>query len=316
MAQPFSSILGKLTFENYGLLRGQLIDSAIFSADFLEVVTAIHNKAITEPTLCPLYARLCEDLCNNLPPYPPKEQSAKAMTFRNTLWNTCRNACYVRDIRNGELKLRFLGNIRFVGELLKFQVISESVVLDVIKDLLAIEKDSCPIDDIEAVCHLFYTIGKHIEPTTCHRTQKYDGYFLRLENLSTNPHLAQRAPKVQYMVLYILSLRSNNWIPTWEKNEGYGYYSSDHITKMEHKLEKFETVVEEKVTMETNLGKLETENAKMKELILKKDSRGIEMLMRCMELKSEASEIAKRKKYCQIALVFSWLFFAFVMYKY
>ncbi|KAK9715573.1 hypothetical protein RND81_06G174000 [Saponaria officinalis] len=80
-----------------------------------------------------LYARLCEDLCNNLPPYPPKEQGAKAMTFRDTLSNTCQNAFYVREIRNGMLNLRFLGNIRFVGELLKFQVISESVVLDVIK---------------------------------------------------------------------------------------------------------------------------------------------------------------------------------------
>ncbi|KAK9715574.1 hypothetical protein RND81_06G174100 [Saponaria officinalis] len=313
MAQPFSSILGKLTFENYGLVRGQLIDSAIFSADFSEVVTAIHGKAITESTRRPLYARLCEDLCNNLPPYPPKEQGAKAMTFRDTLWKTCQNAYYVREIGNGVLKLRFLGNVRFVGELLKFQVISESVLLQVIKYLSGIENDSFQVVHIEAICHLFYTIGKHIEPTSCQRTLKYDGYFRWLEDVSTNP---QVAPRVRYMILYILSLRSNNWIPTWGKNEGYGYYSSDHITKMEHKLENFETVVAEKVTMETNLGKLEIENAKMKELILMKDSRGTEMLMRCTELKSEASQIAKGKIFCQIALVFSWLFFAFVMYMY
>ncbi|KAK9715570.1 hypothetical protein RND81_06G173800 [Saponaria officinalis] len=219
MAQPFSSILGKLTFENYGLLRGQLFDSAIFSAHLAEVVTAIHNKAVTEPTLCPLYARLCDDLCDHLPPYPPIEEGAKEITFRRVLLNACQYAYETYDVQKhevleGVLKLRFLGNIRFIGELLKFRMITDRIVLDIIKELIGTENDSRLLDiHIEAVCHLFYTIGKYIESPSCHCTLIYDGYFRRLEELSTNPQLA---PRVRYMVLYILSLRSNNWIPTWE----------------------------------------------------------------------------------------------------
>ncbi|KAJ8767997.1 hypothetical protein K2173_020937 [Erythroxylum novogranatense] len=56
-------ILNNLTPEKFDLLKGQLIDSGITSADILkDVVSLIFDKAVMEPTFCPMYAQLCAEL--------------------------------------------------------------------------------------------------------------------------------------------------------------------------------------------------------------------------------------------------------------
>ncbi|MQL20583.1 hypothetical protein EI008_26800, partial [Escherichia coli] len=67
-------ILNKLTPEKFDLLKGQLIDSGITSADILKgVISLIFDKAVLEPTFCPMYSLLCSDLNEKLPPFPSEE---------------------------------------------------------------------------------------------------------------------------------------------------------------------------------------------------------------------------------------------------
>ncbi|XP_032415694.1 eukaryotic translation initiation factor 4 gamma 2a, partial [Xiphophorus hellerii] len=228
-------ILNKLTPEKFDKLCLELLNVGLDSKLVLKgVVLLIVDKALEEPKYSQLYAQLCLRLAEDAPNFEGPSAESQATQKQNTTFrrllisklqdefeNRAKNVD-VFDKHDNPLtseeeeqraiaKIKMLGNIKFIGELGKLNLIHESILHRCIKTLLEKKKRVQLKDmgeDLECLCQIMKTVGPKID----HAKAKslIDQYFGRMQSLMNNKDLPAR---IRFLLQNMVELRGNNWAP-------------------------------------------------------------------------------------------------------
>lgn len=107
-------------------------------------------------------------------------------------------------------KQKMLGNIKFICEIGKQELIPHHILHNCIKQLLTKKKNQSYKDksqDFECLCEIMKNIGHLLEDADENAHNYLDQYFERLEVYSKNPEINSR---IKFMLLDVIDLRKNN----------------------------------------------------------------------------------------------------------
>lgn len=227
-------ILNKLSPEKFDKLSLELLNVGIESQVILKgIILLIFEKALDEPKYSSVYAKLCHQLCEDAPNFEPTDSSIT--TFRRLLLNKCQDEFENRSKasnafdKDGTLseeeleqyhvaKRKMLGNIKFIGELGKLEMLHEGILHRCIKQLLE-KKKNLPIqesaEDLECLCQIMTTVGRRLD--TPKAKAWMDQYFSRIKHFAGIIELPSR---IRFMLQDVLELRENKWVP---RRSGWDY---------------------------------------------------------------------------------------------
>ncbi|VDH90680.1 translation initiation factor 4G [Mytilus galloprovincialis] len=228
-------ILNKLTPQNFQTLVKQMSKLEITSEDHLQgVANLVFEKAIAEPGSS--VARMCRYLSQIK--VPSTKKSGEFVHFRAILLTKSQkefenDKSAEDDIEELRLKLkdaeeskkaeieaeivvtktnarrRSLGNIRFIGELFKLKMLTETIMHECVFKLLN-SKDE---ESLECLCELLRTIGKKIDSEKA--KPRVDQYFQRMHKVVAEKKTSSR---VKFILQDVIELRMNNWVPRRDKS--------------------------------------------------------------------------------------------------
>lgn len=223
-------ILNKLTPEKFQKLSDDLLQTELNSGVILKgVILLIFDKALDEPKYSSMYAQLCKRLSEEAPNFEPPNSPC---TFRLLLLNKCRTefenrskASEAFEHRDGPLapeeeerrqltKRKMLGNIKFIGELGKLEILSESILHRCIQQLLSDKKKNRGggskdmAEDLECLSQIMRTCGRILDSDKGKKLMNQ--YFERMSMLAENQELPLR---IRFMLRDVIELRRDKWVP-------------------------------------------------------------------------------------------------------
>ncbi|KAG6462516.1 hypothetical protein O3G_MSEX013314 [Manduca sexta] len=168
-----------------------------------------------------MYAQLCKRLSEEAPNFEPPGQPC---TFKLLLLNKCRTEFENRaqafaafedkvltpdeEEKRHLAKCKMLGNIKFIGELGKLEILAESILHRCIQNLLARRAAAEHHEDLECLAQLVRTCGRVLDSERGRGLM--DQYFARIDTLS---HSRELAPRIRFMLRDVVELRRGGWVP-------------------------------------------------------------------------------------------------------
>ncbi|KAK0083124.1 hypothetical protein PV325_009294 [Microctonus aethiopoides] len=233
------SVLNKLTPQKFDTLVNQVRSLNIDTQGRLQgVIDLVFEKAIDEPGFSVAYALMCKELCHMQVASTDKttaEEAEANYDFRKLLVTRCqmefeKNAVdemaritKVREIEqctdtdkkkelqalldeaDRQLRMRSVGNIRFIGELYKQEMLTANIMHKCIKHLL----HDIDEENLECLCKLLTTIGKIFEG----KQHDLSGYFTTLSELTNRKNHKKISSRVRFMIQDVIDLRNSRWVP-------------------------------------------------------------------------------------------------------
>jgi len=222
-------ILNKITPEKFEKLITDILNIIGNGSNviFKGVILLIFEKALDEPKYSSMYAQLCKRLSEHAPNLEPPE--SKITTFKRLLLNKCKDEFENRaaistayekragDLSNDEEEARYvakrkmLGNIKFIGELGKLEMLHDSILHRCAEQLLVGRRKQSLNDqteDIECLAHLMKTCGRLLDSAKA--KMRMDQYFDRIRAIINNPEMPTR---IKFLLQDVIEMRTNRWMP-------------------------------------------------------------------------------------------------------
>ncbi|RZC05037.1 eukaryotic translation initiation factor 4 gamma 3-like, partial [Asbolus verrucosus] len=229
-------VLNKLTPQKFETLVSQVRELQIDTAERLQgVIDLVFEKAVDEPNFSVAYALMCRELAlMQVPAANSTEDKKEVVNFRKLLVTRCQiefeKQSFDESIRNDKVKeinecndqekkkelqfdleeydrrlrMKSVGNIRFIGELFKQQMLTIKIMMRCLDNLLE-NKDE---ESLECLCKLLTTIGKELE------SKKIDlsSIFNSMKDIVDKKH-GRVSSRVRFMLQDVIDLRRNKWVP-------------------------------------------------------------------------------------------------------
>ena len=114
------------------------------------------------------------------------------------------------DDKLTKAKRRYLGNIKFIGELFKLNMLTEGIMNTCIERLLKQESDE---ENIECLCRLLISIGKEVDKPNNY--VKMESFFDKLDKIVKKKDCV--TARIRFMIMDVIDLRNNKWAPPRSK---------------------------------------------------------------------------------------------------
>lgn len=230
LSSKVRGILNKLTPEKFQPLSNDLLSLNLNSKKILlGVIHLIFEKALDEPKYSSMYAQLCRRIS--------KEGStveAENDYFETLLIRVCRDKFINRSLYSESIinspstgdpneideeerryvaKQKILGNVKFIGELFKLEMLNAAILHKMLEELLDKKSRTYPsledrCEDMECLSQIFRTCGKHLD--TEKSKNLIDQYFDIMEHKSNS---SKYPPRIRFLLRDVIELRKDGWKP-------------------------------------------------------------------------------------------------------
>ncbi|XP_070158179.1 eukaryotic translation initiation factor 4 gamma isoform X5 [Polyergus mexicanus] len=246
------SVLNKLTPQKFNTLVEQVRSLEIDTPERLQgVINLVFEKAVDEPSFSVEYALMCKEL--GMMEVAGANNQDSSVNFKKLIITRCqkefeknpiddverkRKLKEIEEITDPEKKkmtllefeeeerrvrVKSVGNIRFIGELYKQQILTTKIMHRCIRHLL----DQNDEDNLECLCKLLTTIGKDLESKSPPNNANDDmqEYFNRMQEIVTRSAQNKEgsgnvkiSSRIRFMLQDVIDLRANKWIPRRNEN--------------------------------------------------------------------------------------------------
>nr|CAH7761946.1 unnamed protein product [Callosobruchus chinensis] len=229
-------VLNKLTPQKFDTLLSQIKGLKIDTAERLQgVIDLVFEKAVDEPNFSVAYALMCRELAlMQVPTSNSTPEKPEYVNFRKLLLTRCQMEFEKQSVDEGfrneklkeidactdtekkkdlqfeledydrKLRKKSVGNIRFIGELFKQNMLTVNIMLRCLTNLI----DNKDEESLECLCKLLTTIGKELESKSVNLIP----IFHTMKNIADKKE-GKVSSRIRFMLQDVIDLRDSKWIP-------------------------------------------------------------------------------------------------------
>ncbi|XP_049884891.1 eukaryotic translation initiation factor 4 gamma 3-like isoform X2 [Pectinophora gossypiella] len=230
--KKFRGILNKLTPQKFDTLLDKVKTLEINTQKRLEgVIDLVFEKAIDEPNFSEAYAAMCNKL--SMLKVPADNAPDQCVNFRALIISKCQNQFVTSKVddnilkiekefsectdpakkkelhalleeENRRVRMRSVGNVRFIGELYKLKVLTSKIMVYCMNYLI----DKLEEEKLECLCKLLTTIGEQVEREV---KEQLDNIFKKMQDIVERKS-NKISSRVRFMIQDVIELRQRRWV--------------------------------------------------------------------------------------------------------